>query len=89
MLEGSWDVSFDPKRGGPEKVTFDTLEDCTRNEERGIKWESGLLGGREHKAGRYTFTTSPGPGKLFPSGLLGPVKLLRQPHPPEPGSTAR
>jgi hypothetical protein len=170
-LEGSWEVTFDPKWGGPEKVTFDTLQDWTRSEERGIKyysgiatyrkefscqfsmindqsriyldlgtvhdiarvrlngkdlgviwcapwrveitgtvkekgnvlkvdvanrwpnrllgdsqapdkgvrtvkWESGLLGGRDFKTGRYTFATSAGPNKLLPSGLIGPVRIL-------------
>jgi hypothetical protein len=41
-LDGSWDVSFDPMWGGPEKVTFDALEDWTRREERGIKYYSGI-----------------------------------------------
>jgi hypothetical protein len=42
---------------------------------RTVKWDSGLLGGVEYKAGRYTFTTGRGPGRLLPSGLLGPVTL--------------
>ena len=169
-LEGSWEVSFDPKWGGPRKVTFDKLQDWTRREAPGIKfysgiatyrkdfnysaspkldaaiylelgtvhdiarvrlnekdlgvvwcapwrveisnalqpgdnqleievanrwpnrlfgdqqapdkdartvkWESGFLGGREYKTGRYTFATTSGPNKLLPSGLLGPVRLL-------------
>jgi hypothetical protein len=167
-LEGAWDVSFDPKWGGPEKVTFTTLDDWTSREESGIKyysgivtykknfdyshksgkqvyldlgtvhdmarvklngkdlgvvwcapwrvnitdavnadsnmleievanrwpnrllgdqqapdrdvrtvkWESGFLEGKEYKTGRYTFTTGNGPGKLLPSGLLGPVRIL-------------
>jgi predicted GH43/DUF377 family glycosyl hydrolase len=167
-LEGSWEVSFDPKWGGPEKVTFDALQDWTHHAERGIKyysgiatyrkifdlphesgerihldlgtvhdiarvrlngkdlgvvwcapwrvditdgvktkgnvleveianrwpnrmlgdqqapdkdvrtvkWESGLLGGKEYKTGRYTFATTGGPNKLLSSGLLGPVTLL-------------
>ncbi len=167
-LEGAWDVSFDPKWGGPHKVTFNTLDDWTSREESGIKyysgiatykkkfdhshksgklvyldlgtvhdmarvklngkdlgvvwcapwrvditeavkakgnvleidianrwpnrllgdqqapdrdvrtvqWESGFLEGKEYKTGRYTFTTGSGPGKLLPSGLLGPVRIL-------------
>ena len=43
---------------------------------RTVKWESGLLGGKEFKTGRYTFTTGHGLGKLLPSGLIGPVTLL-------------
>jgi hypothetical protein len=42
---------------------------------RTVRWESGFLGGKEHQAGRYTFATTNGPGKLLPSGLLGPVKI--------------
>jgi hypothetical protein len=41
-LEGSWEVSFDPKWGGPSKVTFDALTDWTESDERGIKYYSGI-----------------------------------------------
>lgn len=41
-IEGSWDVSFDPKFGGPENITFDQLQDWTRHEMRGIKYYSGI-----------------------------------------------
>jgi hypothetical protein len=167
-LQGPWEVSFDPTWGGPEKVTFDALQDWTHHADRGIKyysgiatyrksfdlplktggktyldlgtvhdiarvrlngtdlgvvwcapwrvditdgvkakgnvlvvevanrwpnrlfgdqqapdkgvrtvkWDSGFLGGREYKAGRYTFATTGGPNKLLPSGLLGPVRIL-------------
>jgi hypothetical protein len=40
-LSGSWDVSFDPKWGGPEKVVFDQLVDWTTRPEPGIKFYSG------------------------------------------------
>ncbi len=40
-LEGPWDVSFDPKWGGPEKITFDTLKDWSQRAEDGIKFYSG------------------------------------------------
>jgi len=43
---------------------------------RTLKWESGLLSGREYKAGRYTFTTKSGPKQLLPSGLIGPVRIV-------------
>jgi len=176
-LKGAWDVSFDPRWGGPEKTTCDTLQDWTDHSERGIKyysgiatyrkifdlpqesgirgqgsgrrvyldlgtvhdiarvklngkdlgvvwcapwrvditdsvkaagnaleielanrwpnrllgdqqapdknvrsvqWESGFLEGKAFKTGRYTFTTGRGPGKLLPSGLIGPVQVLVQ-----------
>jgi len=171
-LKGPWDVHFDPKSGGPKSITFNTLEDWTQHEMRGIQyysgiatyrksfefsrdekntdkkvfldlgtvhdiarvhlngqdlgvvwcapwqveitgalkdghnqleievanrwsnrllgdqqapdkdtrtlqWDSGILGGKEHKAGRYTFSTSRGPGELFHSGLLGPVSISK------------
>ncbi len=174
-IEGAWQVSFDPKWGGPKNVTFETLTDWTQSEQRGIKyysgiatyrksfnfsaavptdvkiyldlgivndiarvklngqdlgvvwcapwqveitdilkkkdnkleievanrwpnrllgdqqapdkdvrtvrWESGLLGGKEYKTGRYTFATTEGLDKLLPCGLLGPVKILAESSP--------
>ena len=41
VLQGSWEVSFDPKWGGPEKVTFDALQDWTGRKEEGIKYYAG------------------------------------------------
>jgi hypothetical protein len=46
---------------------------------RTLKWESGLLGGRSYKTGRYTFSTrNPcrANTRLLPSGLLGPVRIM-------------
>lgn len=40
-LSGPWEVSFDPKWGGPEKVVFDQLLDWTMRPEFGIKHYSG------------------------------------------------
>ncbi len=40
-LGGRWEVSFDPKWGGPERVTFDAHTDWTRRAEDGIKYYSG------------------------------------------------
>ena len=45
---------------------------------RTVKWASGLLGGREFRTGRYTFSTAKGLGALLPSGLLGPVRITAQ-----------
>jgi hypothetical protein len=42
VVDGSWDVSFDTKWGGPEKIVFSELEDWTHRSERGIKYYSGL-----------------------------------------------
>ncbi len=41
MLSGPWDVSFDPKWGGPKKVVFNQLDDWTALPEPGIKYYSG------------------------------------------------
>ncbi len=40
-IAGPWEVSFDPKWGGPEKVVFATLEDWSRRPEDGIRHYSG------------------------------------------------
>jgi hypothetical protein len=40
-LSGPWEVAFDPKWGGPEKTSFQKLEDWTRRSEEGIKFYSG------------------------------------------------
>ena len=41
VLSGPWDVRFDPKWGGPEKVVFETLQDWTKRPENGIEYYSG------------------------------------------------
>ena len=41
-IAGSWDVSFNPKFGGPESIKFDQLQDWTDHEIRGIKYYSGI-----------------------------------------------
>ncbi len=55
-LEGPWEVSFDPRWGGPEKVAFDRLQDWTEREERGIEYYSGIA------TYRKTFGSSRGAG---------------------------
>ncbi|MDZ7605625.1 MAG: hypothetical protein U5K79_08565 [Cyclobacteriaceae bacterium] len=41
-IEGPWNVSFNPKWGGPEKIKFEKLQDWTEHEMRGIKYYSGI-----------------------------------------------
>ena len=41
-LSGAWDLAFDPKWGGPEKVVFESLQDWTKRPEEGIKYYSGI-----------------------------------------------
>ncbi|MCX5653163.1 MAG: glycosyl hydrolase [Planctomycetota bacterium] len=40
-LTGPWEVCFDPKWGGPERVTFAALDDWSKRPEDGIKFYSG------------------------------------------------
>jgi hypothetical protein len=42
QLGGSWEVSFDPRWGGPEVIVFPELEDWSKRPEPGIKFYSGL-----------------------------------------------
>ncbi len=41
-IGGPWEVVFDPKLGGPEKITFDALQDWATRPEPGIKYYSGV-----------------------------------------------
>jgi hypothetical protein len=40
-LEGPWDVSFDPKWGGPATIVFESLADWSRRPEDGVRHYSG------------------------------------------------
>jgi hypothetical protein len=40
-IAGSWDVSFNPAWGGPERVTFERLQDWTGRPEPSIRYYSG------------------------------------------------
>jgi hypothetical protein len=40
-IDGPWHVAFDRRWGSPEKVTFETLEDCSKRPEAGIRHYSG------------------------------------------------
>ncbi len=53
-LTGSWDLAFDPKCGGPTRITFDTVQDWTNRSESGIKYYSGIAKYRKN------FTLAPG-----------------------------
>jgi hypothetical protein len=46
-LSGPWEVSFDPKWGGPENVIFDQLVDWTARHEFGIRYYSGTAAYRK------------------------------------------
>lgn len=40
-VAGPWEVAFDPRRGGPEMITFGSLDDWSLRPEPGIKYYSG------------------------------------------------
>jgi hypothetical protein len=40
-INGPWEVAFNPKWGGPAKVTFEKLDDWSKRAEEGIKYYSG------------------------------------------------
>jgi hypothetical protein len=61
-LEGSWDVNFDPKWGGPERITFDTLSDWSTRKKDGIKYYSGIA--TYHKTFDFTEPSDTG-SKVF------------------------
>jgi hypothetical protein len=77
-LSGPWEVAFDPKWGGPEKIIFHTLEDWSAHPESSIRFYSGTA------TYRRTFT-APAPeiggGKSAVGQLyldLGTVRNLAQ-----------
>jgi len=41
LIDGSWNVSFDPQWGAPDSVTFPELMDWTKHADKGIKYYSG------------------------------------------------
>jgi hypothetical protein len=71
---GAWDVSFQPDRGAPAKVTLDQLNSWTENPDQGVKYFSGT--------GTYSKTVQ-APADWFQSGAhlwldLGSVKNLAE-----------
>ena len=42
VLEGPWEVSFDPKWGGPKSAIFNELSDWSTHKDPGIKYYSGI-----------------------------------------------
>ncbi len=63
-----WIIRLLGDKSEPEKYT------------RTVKFEKGLMGGKEYKAGRYTFTTKEAMRSFkftepLSSGLLGPVTI--------------
>ena len=72
-IGGAWDVSFDPKMGGPAQTRFDQLDDWSQRPEPGIKYYSGIA------TYRHTFdvpASSPMPRYLD----LGKVQVMARVH---------
>ncbi len=42
VVNSPWNVSFDPKWGGPKNIVFNKLEDWTTNKNEGVKYYSGI-----------------------------------------------
>ena len=72
-IEGPWDVAFDAKWGGPEKVTFDSLTDWTSHADSGIRYYSGIA------LYRRSFHYSQGAGKklFLDLGVVNDIARVR------------
>ena len=73
-VEGPWDISFQPDRGAPAKITLDKLASWSDNPDEGVKYFSGT--------GTYTKTIQAS-GDWFKPGIhlsidLGEVKNLAE-----------
>jgi hypothetical protein len=75
VLSGGWDVNFDPKWGGPQKVNFDSLVDWTSRPEPGIKFYSGTAVYRK----KFDLASAPAKGTrlLLDLGALHEVGSVR------------
>jgi hypothetical protein len=67
-ITGPWNVSFDPKWGGPASIRFDKLEDWTKRSEDGIRYYSGAA------IYQKSFTVPGSTGRVFLD--LGMVESL-------------
>lgn len=60
-LPGPWEVRFDPKWGGPERITFETLVDWSTRPEPGIRHYSGVATYRK----TFELPSAVGDSRLF------------------------
>lgn len=73
QLDGPWEVRFDPRWGGPERVTFNPLEDWSRRPEDGIRYYSGTA------LYRKNFSLNARPSTLHRTYLdLGKVAVMAE-----------
>ena len=75
-IEGPWNVEFDPKWGGPGRVTFDNLDDWTARPEPGIKHYSGRATYRK-SFDAPQFTSDPGRRTYLDLGTLHSLAEVR------------
>lgn len=69
-LTAPWEVSFDPKWGGPQKILFPRLDDWSKRPEPGIRYYSGKA------VYRTTFDVAADPAKGCCFVSLGRVKNM-------------
>jgi beta-galactosidase/beta-glucuronidase len=74
VIDGPWNISFQPNRGAPEKIVIDRLTSWSDNSDTGVKYFSGT--------GNYTKTIQ-APASWFAKGSqiwldLGIVKNLAE-----------
>ena len=74
VVDGPWDVRFQPNRGAPEKITLDTLASWSNNSDAGVKYFSGT--------GTYTKTIRAAAAWFTPGARLwidlGDVKNIAE-----------
>jgi len=82
-ITGPWQVSFDPKWGGPTSATFDQLQDWSTHPDDGIRYYSGTATYRivfniQHPESSIQEPASSTPPRLFLD--LGDVRNLAEVH---------
>ena len=77
ILNGSWNVSFDPKWGGPENIIFDSLTDWTIDPANGIKYYSGTAIYRKNFDFNKPITTNKNQRLFLDLGSLKNIAKVR------------
>jgi len=67
-INGPWEVAFEPHRGAPERVKFETLTDWSKDSRPGVKYFSGVA------TYRTQFDWTPRHSRLFLA--LGQVQVM-------------
>ena len=74
-ITGSWEVSFPPDWGAPDKITFDQLTDWTKRSEAGIKYFSGKATYR--KTFEVSASRPPGSALILDLGQVNDLAVVR------------